>query len=467
MGCGSCGTNSNGLPTGCKNNGVCGNYGCSKLDVFDWLTGTALPDGQKTFDVVEVRFKSTRKGFFRNSSALELHAGDVVAVESSPGHDVGVISLTGELVRMQMKRKEVKDDYQIRKIYRKARQEDIERWQEARKNEPTTLVRAKEISKALRLDMKLSDVEYQGDHSKATFFYSADDRVDFRELIRKYAEEFRVKIEMRQIGLRVEAGRIGGIGVCGRELCCSTWLTDFRSVSTAAARYQQLSLNPAKLAGQCGKLKCCLNYELDQYLEAMRDFPSNTVRLQLAKGIATHVKTDIFQRMMYYAVEGHDADAPIGLPIESVREIMEMNKRGERPGDMEEFMKEEVVVEKEILFANVVGQDSLNRFDHKKGRSRDRGRGRSDRERSRGGAENKSDNRPRQQRPERKPGKGPGEKPTPQGQQPRPQRALQPPRPDGDKRPQGNQPRGNRNRPNRGGGGKPPQNPNPQPPKTP
>lgn len=342
------------------------------MDSFDWLAGMELPAGQKPFDIAEVRFKNGRKSFFRGGG-LELMVGDVVAVESSPGYDIGVVALTGELVRAQMKRKGVKDDYQVRKVFRKATREDIERWQEIRKAEPAALLRARDIARSVGLEMKLTDVEYQGDQAKATFYYSAEDRVDFRELIRKYAEEFRVKIEMRQIGLRVEAGRVGGIGVCGRELCCSSWMSDFRSVSTAAARYQQLSLNPSKLAGQCGKLKCCLNYELDQYLEALRDFPSSGIRLQLAKGVAYHVKTDIFQRMMYYAVEGHEADAPIGLSLQAVREIIDKNRRGERPEDFSAYAAPEESTEKAVDFANVVGQDSLNRFDRKKGNRRSQG----------------------------------------------------------------------------------------------
>jgi cell fate regulator YaaT (PSP1 superfamily) len=380
MGCSSCSSN-NGLPGGCKNNGACGTYGCNKLDVFDWLSGMEVPLGQKAFDIVEVRFKNSRKGFYRNSSALELYPGDVVAVEASPGHDIGVVSIVGELVRMQMKRKDVKDNYEVKKIFRKAKQEDIEKWQEARKLEQDTMMRARTIARALDLQMKISDVEYQGDKTKVTFFYTADDRVDFRELIKKYAEEFRVKIEMRQIGYRVEAGRLGGIGSCGRELCCSSWLTDFRAVSTSAARYQQLSLNPSKLAGQCGKLKCCLNYELDQYAEALKDLPSTSVRLKLPKGIASHFKTDIFKRTLYYVYEGQPGESPFPLSVEAVKEIIEMNKKGIAIEDVEDFMEEEVAVE-ETDFAQVVGQDSLTRFDQK--RRRPKGRGNQNRNKEQG-----------------------------------------------------------------------------------
>ncbi|MFM9006734.1 MAG: regulatory iron-sulfur-containing complex subunit RicT [Flavobacteriales bacterium] len=369
MGCSSCSSGGSGLPGGCKNNGACGTYGCNKLEVFDWLAGMELPQGQKPFDIVEIRFKNSRKGFFRNSGNLELYAGDVVCVDVSPGFDVGVVSLTGELVKIQMKRKDIKDNYEVKKVIRKATEDDIKRWQDGRKLESTTMMRARTIARDLRLEMKLSDVEYQGDKSKATFYYTADDRVDFRELIKRYAEEFRVRIDMRQIGYRFEAGRLGGIGSCGRELCCSSWLTDFRAVSTSAARYQQLSLNPTKLAGQCGKLKCCLNFELDQYVEAMRDFPSVNTRLRLPKGTAFHFKTDIFQRIMYFIYEGQPGEAPFPLSVDSVKEILEKNKNGIEIEDFEQFLIEETV-EKDTDFAEVVGQDSLTRFDKSRNRSR-------------------------------------------------------------------------------------------------
>jgi cell fate regulator YaaT (PSP1 superfamily) len=375
MGCSNCSTGNNGLPKGCKNNGACGTYGCNKLDVFDWLAGMELPDGQKPFDIVEVRFKNSRKGFYRNSGNLELYNGDVVVVDVSPGYDVGVVSLTGELVRTQMKRKEIKDNYEIKKVLRKATEQDITKWQDGRKLEQNTMMRARTIARELRLEMKLSDVEYQGDKSKATFYYTADDRVDFRELIKRYAEEFRVRIDMRQIGYRYEAGRLGGIGSCGRELCCSTWLTDFRAVSTSAARYQQLSLNPSKLAGQCGKLKCCLNYELDQYVEATKEFPSVNTRLQLPKGTASHFKTDIFARVMYFTYDGQPSESPFPLSLEAVRDIMERNKKGIAVEEIETYMPSEATPI-ETDFAEVVGQDSLTRFDKQRGRGgRDRGRG--------------------------------------------------------------------------------------------
>lgn len=395
MGCSGC-SSGGGLPAGCKNNGACGTYGCNKLDVFDWLAGVPMSDGQKPFDVVEVRFKNSRKGFYRISSGMELFQGDVVVVEVSPGYDVGVVSLSGELVRVQMKKKEVKDNYELRKVIRKATSDDITRWQEARALEKETMMRSREIARSLDLQMKISDVEYQGDKTKATFFYTAEDRVDFRELIRRYAEAFRVKVEMRQIGLRVEAGRLGGIGSCGRELCCSTWLTDFRAVSTSAARYQQLSLNPAKLAGQCGKLKCCLNYELDQYVEALRGLPSTNVRLKLPKGSAIHLKTDIFKRVMYYVYENQPGESPFALSVDAVKDIIDRNKRGEEVGEVDLYQPE-ADLPKEVDFAEVVGQDSLTRFDKRKKQGSPRGGG--GRSRGRDGGGRQSDNRPREGRP--------------------------------------------------------------------
>lgn len=364
MGCSNC-SSDGGIPKGCKSNGACGTYGCNKLDVFDWMAGLESPIGTRPFDIAEVRFKQTRKGFFRVPQNTEVYNGDVVVVDVGPGYDVGVVSLTGELVKSQMKRRDVKDNYEIKKILRKATDADIQKWQEARSLEQTTMMRARVLAKNLRLDMKISDVEYQGDKTKATFFYTADDRVDFRELIKRYADEFKIRVDMRQIGYRLEAARVGGIGSCGRELCCSSWLTDFRAVSTGAARYQQLSINPAKLAGQCGKLKCCLNYELDQYVEALRDIPSINTKLHLPKGSAYHFKTDIFQRIMYFVYENHSADGPFPLSVDAVKEILDKNKRGISIESLETFMNVEVK-DAETDFAEVVGQDSLTRFDKKR-----------------------------------------------------------------------------------------------------
>ena len=261
MGCASCGTSGT---AGCKNNGHCSSGGCNKLNVFDWLSNMDMP-AMHRFDVAEVRFKNGRKEFFRNSNKLDIVTGDAVVVDVPNGHDIGYISLQGELVRLQMSKKGIDDNDSVRGIYRKATARDLERWEEARNRESSVLYRTKEIISEVKLEMKLTDVEFQADGAKATFYYSAEGRVDFRELIKILASEFKIRIEMRQISVRQEAGRIGGIGVCGRELCCSTWLTDFKNVTTSAARYQNLSLNPSKLSGQCGRLKCCLNYELDTY----------------------------------------------------------------------------------------------------------------------------------------------------------------------------------------------------------
>ncbi len=368
MACTNC--NSGGTPAGCKSNGSCGTYGCNNLDVFDWLADVALPMGKQAFDIVEVRFKGTRKTFFRNHKNLQLLPGDVVVVEGSPGHDVGVVSLKGELVRIQMQKKGQKiDNYEIKKILRKATQEDIDQCHEARKLEDSTMLRSREISRELNLNMKISDVEYQGDKTKATFYYTAEDRVDFRELIKKLAEEFKIRVEMRQIGSRQEAARVGGIGSCGRELCCTTWLTDFRTVSTTAARYQQLSLNPQKLAGQCGKLKCCLNYELDMYVEAIKDFPKPDQRLKTRKGVAAHFKTDIFKKIVWYNYldEGLSKD-PVPIELKRVKEIIKLNEKGDYPEDLKSYEVEiETPAVKQLDFTDAMGTESLTRFDTKRG----------------------------------------------------------------------------------------------------
>ena len=370
MGCssGGCNTEKNGIPAGCNNNGSCGTSdGCNKLSVFDWLGNMNLPEGQNRFDIVEIRFKNSRKEFFRNTNSLNINVGDVIAVESNSGHDIGTVSLTGELVKLQLKKHNVNfDSEEIKKIYRKAKQLDIEKWREAQSLEINTMYRARTIALNLGLQMKLSDVEYQGDKSKAIFYYTADARVDFRELIKLLADEFKVRIEMKQIGARQEASRLGGIGSCGRELCCSSWLTDFRTVSTSAARYQQLSLNPLKLAGQCGKLKCCLNYELDSYLDALKEFPEmDGKKLQTKKGDAFLQKTDIFKRTMWFSYRS-DPGVFIPLDLKTVHSILELNAKGEMPEALTPAVK---VIDKIIItepnFENVVGQDSLTRFDRK------------------------------------------------------------------------------------------------------
>jgi cell fate regulator YaaT (PSP1 superfamily) len=371
MGCTSCATGKDGQPKGCKNNGTCGTDSCNKLTVFNWLSNMSLPNGQKPFDCVEVRFKNSRKHFYRVPENVSVAIGDVVATEASPGHDVGIVTLTGELVKVQMKKKKVDwNDEELPKIYRKASQKDIDIWTKARGKEAEVQKRSRELALRLNLQMKISDVEFQGDGSKATFYYTAEERVDFRQLIKDMAKAFSIRIEMRQIGYRQEAARLGGIGSCGRELCCSTWLTDFRSVTTASARYQQLSLNPQKLAGQCGKLKCCLNYELDIYLDALVDFPNQDEKLFTEKGKATCQKIDIFKGHMWYAYEDNYMQWH-KLTIEQVKEIIELNKKRKKVASLEEYaseLQEDVAVE----FENVVGQDSLTRFDKPKGKRKPR-----------------------------------------------------------------------------------------------
>jgi len=339
MGCSIC--KSGGIVEGCKNNGGCLTGGCNKLNVFDWLADMDIPTSQR-FDIVEIRFKSGRKEFFRNQDNLLLTTGDAVVVDVPNGHHVGYVSLQGELVRLQMQKKNIANDNEIRKIYRIATQKDLEKLETARNRENNTLYRTRQIIRDLGLEMKLTDVEFQADNSKATFFYSADDRVDFRELIKLLASEFKIRVEMRQISLRQEAGRLGGVGSCGRELCCSTWLTDFKSVATSAARYQNLSLNPSKLSGQCGRLKCCLNYELDTYMEALNDIPDVEEPLLTEKGTATLQKTDIFRKMMWFGYEKENTWHPV--EVSRVIEIQNLNKAGKKPATLlenEEVAKEE------------------------------------------------------------------------------------------------------------------------------
>jgi len=366
MACSSCSTDTNGVPKGCKSNGNCGTGSCDKLTVFDWLANMSLPNGQSKFDIVEVRFKNGRKHFFKNEKELPLVIGDIIAVESSPGHDIGVISLTGELVKVQMKKKSIRaNSEEVKKIYRKASQRDIDVWQSARAREQDVQRNARLIISRLGLKMKLSDVEFQGDGNKATFYYTADERVDFRLLIKELASTFKIRIEMKQVGLRQEAARLGGIGSCGRELCCSTWLTDIRSVSTASARYQQLSLNPQKLAGQCGKLKCCLNYELDSYIDALKDFPKSDKWLKTEKGDAVFQKMDIFKRTIWYAYK----DQPmqwIPLSVDHANKIIALNKTGKKAESLEFFAATVALPVENTVFSDVVGQDSLTRFDQKK-----------------------------------------------------------------------------------------------------
>lgn len=370
MACNSCSTGKDGQPKGCKNNGTCGTDSCNKLTVFDWLSNMSLPNGEKPFDWVEVRFKNGRKHYYKNTENLSLSIGDVVATQAQAGHDIGMVTLTGELVRVQMKRKNITETpEEFFKIYRKASQRDIDIWQKARDKEEAMKVKARQFAIDLKLQMKISDIEYQGDASKATFYYTAEERVDFRELIKVFAKEFRTRIEMKQVGFRQEAARLGGIGSCGRELCCSTWLTDFRSVSTSSARYQQLSLNPQKLAGQCGKLKCCLNYELDTYLDALKSFPKTDTKLQTEKGVGVCQKTDIFKGYMWYAYEGEWMNWH-KLTTAQAKEIIDINSKNKKVSSLEEYALD-LAEDTKTDFENVVGQDSLTRFDSPK-RSRKR-----------------------------------------------------------------------------------------------
>lgn len=340
MGCISCSTTVKiGAVPGCKSNGSCGTGDCNKMNAFDWLADMDVSTAN-AYKVVEVKFKGGRKEYFRNQDQLTIMPGDPVVVDVPNGHHIGYVSLMGELVRLQMKRKSVADDDAIRKIYRVASQKDLEKLEEARNRELPTLYRTREIIQDQKLQMKLSDVEFQADNTKATFYYSADDRVDFRELIKTLASEFKIRVEMRQISLRQEAGRLGGIGSCGRELCCSTWLTDFKSVSTSAARYQNLSLNPSKLSGQCGRLKCCLNYELETYMEALEEIPTLEAALLTEKGEARLEKTDIFRKIMWFSYGNENTWHQ--APVDRVKEIIELNKKGIKPVSLMMNVAEEV-----------------------------------------------------------------------------------------------------------------------------
>ena len=384
MSCNSCSTGKDGQPKGCKNNGTCGTDSCNKLTVFDWLANMSLPQGEEPFNGVEVRFKNGRKQYYKNLENLSLSIGDIVATQAQSGHDIGMVTLTGELVRIQMKRKkiDINNEEEVLKIYRKANQKDIDIWSEARDKEETMKVKARQFAIDLKLQMKISDIEYQGDASKATFYYTAEERVDFRELIKMFAKEFRTRIEMKQVGFRQEASRLGGIGSCGRELCCSTWLTDFRSVSTSAARYQQLSLNPLKLAGQCGKLKCCLNYELDAYMDALKEFPRTETKLYTEKGTAVCQKTDIFKGHLWYAYEGEWMNWH-KLTTQQANEIISKNSRKEKVPNLEDYASE-LFEDTKVEFENVVGQDSLTRFDnpnHKNKRRNKKGKRKSNHKR--------------------------------------------------------------------------------------
>lgn len=380
---------------GCENVDTCGNS--YKLSVFDWLSNINNPAPNRC-DFVEVRFKNDRKSFYKNVNNIPLHIGSVVTVESSPGHDVGVISLTGELVKIQMKKKKFSEE-SVQKIYRLANQKDLEVWQEARKKEENVKIEARKIAHRLGLEMKITDVEYQGDASKVTFYYTADNRVDFRQLIKDYAGAFRTKIDMKQIGFRQEAAKVGGIGSCGRELCCSTWLTDFRSVNTNVARYQQLSINPQKLAGQCGKLKCCLNYELDSYLDALSNFPSSSTTLDTEKGRAFCIKIDVFKKKMWFAYV-ENSIAWYDFDIDLVKKLIAKNKRGEKTLPLEDLKQPET----SFASIDLIQENNVDRFE-KKGRGNNKNRNQSrqnNNQNNQNQGHKKNNNRPeRQERSER------------------------------------------------------------------
>lgn len=389
MGCSSCGSNSSGVPSGCGSKGHCQTGGCNKMNTYDWLSEVDIKD-PNPFDVVEVSFKNgSRKDFFKNELNYEILTGDTVVVDSGSGYDIGVVSLSGELVRLQLKKKRVPEDALFLRVLRVANERDIEKLMEARSMEQQTMVRARVMARTLGLDMKIGDVEFQGDKRKATFFYTAEGRVDFRELVRNFAKEFRVKIEMRQIGARQESAKIGGIGACGRELCCSTWLSDFRTVTTTAARYQNISINQTKLSGQCGRLKCCLNYELDTYMDALESFPNRAEYLDTMKGRAELIKTDIFKGLMFYTYMDPKVRGPImTLGKEKVKEILKMNRDGQKPESLMQFsveMELAAAAVPEIEFADVTGDIELpneRRSGNRRG-GRNKKRGGSDRSNSR------------------------------------------------------------------------------------
>lgn len=338
----------------------------SKLNAYNWLSD--IPGDKNDFDMVEVQFKNTRRGFYKNSMNLPLQVGDIVAVEANPGHDIGRVSMIGKLVKLQMKKANLRADAEIRRVFRKAKASDLEKFEAAKAREYDTMIRSRRIAKDLNLNMKIGDVEYQGDGNKAIFYYIADERVDFRQLIKVLAEAFRVRIEMKQIGARQEAGRIGGIGPCGRPLCCSSWMSNFVSVATSAARFQDISLNPQKLAGQCAKLKCCLNYEVDAYVEAVKKLPSKEIRLETKDNTYVQFKTDIFGKLITYSTDKNVPANLVTITASRAFEVIALNKRGIKPDSL--LADGEEVEKKKSEFGDIVGQDSVTRFDKAKKKKR-------------------------------------------------------------------------------------------------
>ena len=467
MGCGSCGSGKDGAPGGCQSHGSCASGSCNRMNVHDWLANLPFSDPESNCRIVEVSFNNgSRKDYFKNTTLHYYGRGEMIAVEGVNGFDVGMVNLTGELVRLQLKKNNIDEKSpEIKKVLRRATDQDLEKLKESKSKEAHMLIRSRAIARQLKIELKMAEVEIQADGRKATYFYIADDRVDFRELIKLYAGEFKVKVEMRQIGARQEAGKVGGIGSCGRELCCSTWLTDFKSVNTNAARYQNLSINQTKLSGQCGRLKCCLNYELDTYMDALQFFPNDADMLELAKGRAFLVKKDIFRNLMWYTMADSNKQYP--LTLETVKNIKAQNRQGIRP---EELETAEVITGKpkevEPEYADLVGQISLKSLEKTTRKRRDKERGQQ--QRNQGGGQRpqnpqqgEGQQRPqqpqqrqgqpqqRQGQPQRRndqPGQGGGNPNQPQqGGQPRNQ----------NRPPQGGQPR-NQNRPQGGGDNRPP-----------
>lgn len=458
MGCSSCGT-AEGKVLGCKSNGGCSSGSCNRMNAYDWLANLPFSDPESSCRIIEVSFNNgSRKDYFRNSTTNIYEKGDMIAVEGVAGFDVGMVNLTGEIVRLQLKKNDINEnDGDIKKVLRRATERDLEQMEENKAREAEAVIRSRAIAKQLNLAMKISEVEIQADGRKATFFYIADDRVDFRELIKVYAREFKVKVEMRQIGARQEAAKVGGIGSCGRELCCSSWLTDFKSVNTTAARYQNLSINQTKLSGQCGRLKCCLNYELDTYLDALQHFPENADTLQVAKGNAFLIKKDIFKNLMWYTLPDSNKQYP--LTIERVRKIKQLNSQGVIPEELEAVeVTSQKPKEVEPEFVDVVGQISLRSLEKNDKKRKQQQQGNRPQGGGQRGPQQQGGNRPQQQ------GGGPrgpqqqgGNRPQQQGGRPQ----QRPPQQQGPRPPQQGPQRPPQNRPPQGGGA--PQGPRPGP----
>ncbi|MGJ7031161.1 PSP1 domain-containing protein [Niabella hirudinis] len=425
MGCSNCGTATGGKPNGCKSNGGCSTGGCNRMNTYDWLRNLPIADTEVQCNVVEISFsKGTRKDFYRNTTLQLFEKGDLVTVEGVSGFDVGEVSLTGEIVRLQMKKYGVKEENpEMKKVLRMATDRDLDQRRVNKDREPEAVIRSRAIAKQLNLNMKISQVEMQADGRKATFFYIADGRVDFRELIKVYAQEFKVKVEMRQIGARQEAGKVGGIGSCGRELCCSTWLTDFKSVNTTVARYQNLSINQTKLSGQCGRLKCCLNYELDTYLDALQGFPNDCDHIQVTKGNAYLIKKDIFKNLMWYSLPDSNKQYP--LTIERVRKIKSLNRQNIIPEELEPVeVTSSRPVEVEPEFVDVVGQISLRSLERADKKKRQQKKNQQQQQRPQTSGQKQPARQQQPARPQQK--KAEGGRPQQSRHKPNPNRAKQP-----------------------------------------